>query len=175
MGRLLTSPQRTVDARLSRRENSGFLEQFRYIIVASQLLNGHINVSHYDRYQNANNDFLKDDKVSIFGPNYVRARYWVGSGGFVVATSLILSWVFRGNSGTGAFSKGRAVIAIVITVVVGIFLFTRTRRKWLRSLRMKAVEFAATFVENSQTFDILASNAVTLIQEVELVSRGYRL
>lgn len=172
---LMVLLQRTVDSRLSRRENSRFLERFRYIIIASQLLNGHVNVSHYDRHQNAERFFAEDEKVSFFGANYVRARYWVGSGGVVVATSLILSWVFRGNNGTGAFSKGRAVIAVIVTVVVGIFMFTRARRKWLRSLRMKAVEFASTFVENSQSFDILASNAVTLIQEVELVSRGYRL
>jgi hypothetical protein len=82
--------------------------------------------------------------------------------------------MFRGHS-DGIFSKGRAMIAVIVTVVMGLFLFTRARRKWLRSLRLKAVEFAAIFVENSQTFDILASNAVTLIQEVELVSRGYRL
>jgi hypothetical protein len=82
--------------------------------------------------------------------------------------------MFRGHS-DGIFSKGRAMIVVIVTVVMGLFLFTRARRKWLRSLRLKAVEFAAIFVENSQTFDILASNAVTLIQEVELVSRGYRL
>jgi len=168
--------QRTVDSRLGRSENARFLERFRYIIIASQLLNGHVNVSHYDRSQEQL--FSEDDhKAAIFGitATSARARYWIGSGGSVLASSLVLSWIFRGHSGDGVFSKGRAVIAVIIIVVVGIFLFTRARRKWLRSLRLKAVEFAAVFVENSQTFDILASNAVTLIQEVELVSRGYRL
>lgn len=172
---LLTALQRTVDSRLGRRENSRFLERFRYIIVASQLLNGHVNVSHYDRKPGTDNLFCDDEKTSgsaLFGSPNSRARYWAGSGGFVLATSLVLSWVFRGN---GTLSKGRAVIAVIVTVAIGIFLFTRTRRKWLRSLRLKAVEFAAVFVENSQTFDILASNAVTMVQEVELVSRGYRL
>ncbi|KAA8905478.1 Mysoin-binding motif of peroxisomes-domain-containing protein [Sphaerosporella brunnea] len=164
---------KTVDTRLSHSENSRFLERFRYIIIASQLLNGHVNVSHYDRSQGQN--FSEDDhKTAIFGNPYTKVRYWVQSGGFLLASTLVLSWVFRGN-GDGIFSKGRAVIAVIIIVIVGIALFTRARRKWLRSLRLKAVEFAAVFIENSQTFDILASNAVTLIQEVELVSRGYRL
>jgi len=166
---VLTTIQKTVDSRLGRRENSRFLERFRYIIVASQLLNSHVNVSHYDR--DGEPPFSDDEKSTIFGNSDSMIRYWVG-GGFALATSFILSWIFRGNS---IFTKGKAVIAVIITVVVGIFLFTRARRKWLRSLRLKAVEFAAVFVENSQTFDILASNAVTLIQEVELVSRGYRL
>ena len=172
---LLTALQRTVDSRLGRRENSRFLERFRYIIVASQLLNGHVNVSHYDRNPDADNLFSDDEKtpgIAFFGTSNSKVRNWAGSGGFVLATSLVLSWVFRGN---GTLSKGRAVVAVIVTAVVGIFLFTRARRKWLRSLRLKAVEFAAVFVENSQTFDILASNAVTMIQEVELVSRGYRL
>jgi hypothetical protein len=166
--------QRTVDSRLGRSENARFLERFRYIIVASQLLNGHVNTSHYDRKTDTDNLFSEDDGGSLFSNPYAKARYWVGSGGFVLATSFLLSWVFRGTSGSG-FSKGRAVIATVLSLIVGIFLFTRARRKWLRSLRSKAVEFAAVFVQNCQTFDILASNAVTLIQEVELVSRGYQL
>ncbi|KAI5798878.1 Mysoin-binding motif of peroxisomes-domain-containing protein [Geopyxis carbonaria] len=166
---------RAVDSRLGRSENSRFLERFRYIIVASQLLNGHVNVSHYDRKPDTDQLFSEEDPTTIFGQPLSKGRhYWVGSGGFVLVTSLVLSWVFRGTSGKG-FSKARAICALLLSLMVAVFLFTQARRKWLRSLRKKSVEYAVMFVENSQTFDILASNAVTLIQEVELVSRGYRL
>ncbi|TGZ81787.1 hypothetical protein EX30DRAFT_348201 [Ascodesmis nigricans] len=170
--------QRAVDSRLSRTENSRFLERFRYIIVASQLLNGHVNVSHYNRKLGDENMPLgeeDDDAISIFGQQFPKARYWMGSGGFVIVTSMMLSWVFRGSGGRAMFSKARAIAALCLSLVVAVFLFTKARRKWLRHVRLKAIEYAIIFVENSQTFDILASNAVTLIQEVELVSRGYRL
>lgn len=171
--------QRAVDSRLGRRENTQFLERFRYIIVASQLLNGHVNVSHYEGKPEANTSgglpFAEDegDDASIFGQQYAtKPRIWIGSGGFVLMTSVVISWVFRGGSG---FNKARAITVLVFTLVAAVVLFTQARRKWLRRLRAKSIEYVSIFVENSQTLDILASNAVTLIQEVELVSRGYRL
>ncbi|CUS09056.1 unnamed protein product [Tuber aestivum] len=167
---------RAVDSRLSRSENSKFLERFRYIIVASQLLNEHVNVSHYDRKSGPGPFSLDGDaSADIFGPQYAKSRYWAGSGGCVLVVSLLLAWVLRGGNGRNGVSKGRAIAALLLSVMVAISLFAHARRRWLRSLRAKAIEIAALFVENSQTFDVLASNAVTLIQEVELVSRGYRL
>lgn len=146
------------------------------MIVASQLLNEHVNVSHYDRKFEEDPLSLDEDASSdIFGSQYAKSRYWAGSGGFVLASSLLLAWVLRGGNGRSGIGRGRAIAALLLSVMVAIFLFAHARRTWLRSLRSKAVEFAALFVKNSQSFDVLASNAVTLIQEVELVSRGYRL
>jgi len=45
----------------------------------------------------------------------------------------------------------------------------------MRGFRVRMIEAATWFVENCQVFDIVTSNAITLIQEVELVSRGYHL
>jgi hypothetical protein len=146
------------------------------VIVASQLLSEHVNVSHYDR-KSAPDPFSLDGDPStdIFGPQYAKSRYWAGSGGCVLIVSLVLTWALRGGNGRGGISKGKTIAALLLSIMVAIFLFAHARRSWLRSLRAKAIEFAALFVENSQAFDVLASNAVTLIQEVELVSRGYRL
>ncbi|KAL7272079.1 hypothetical protein RUND412_005130 [Rhizina undulata] len=167
---------KTIDTRLSNNENSRFLERFRYVIVASQLLNEHVNVSHYDRKVDIDPLSTEEDVSGIFGSQYARARYWVGSGGFVVVVSYMLSWLLKGgSSGRSGVSIGKASAALLMSMLVAILIFAQTRRKGLRSLRTRAIEFAVMFVENSQTFDVLASNAVTLIQEVELVSRGYRL
>lgn len=175
---IILALQRAVDSRLGRRENTQFLERFRYIIVASQLLNGHVNVSHYDGRLEADKSggrpFSEDDDNSIFSKHYTtKPRLWLGSGGFVLVTSVMITWVFRG--GSGGLNKARAITVLVFTFVTAVFLFTQARRKWLRTLRARSIEYVSIFVENSQTLDILASNAVTLIQEVELVSRGYRL
>ncbi|KAF3923222.1 hypothetical protein ABW20_dc0110572 [Dactylellina cionopaga] len=48
-------------------------------------------------------------------------------------------------------------------------------RKKLRNLRTDTISTAEQFVENCQIFDVVVGNAITLIQEIELVSRGYRL
>lgn len=42
-------------------------------------------------------------------------------------------------------------------------------------MRMQAVSSASSYAESAQSFDAVALAAVTLIQEVEVVSRGYKL
>ena len=49
------------------------------------------------------------------------------------------------------------------------------KRQWLKFLRHQAVEAASALVGNAQALDSVSSASVVLIQEVELVSRGYRL
>jgi hypothetical protein len=45
----------------------------------------------------------------------------------------------------------------------------------LQTLRQQTVENASALVTNLQAFEASTSSALALIQEVELVSRGYRL
>jgi hypothetical protein len=49
------------------------------------------------------------------------------------------------------------------------------RRQWLKLLRNQSIHAASVFVANAQAFDASASASVVFIQEVELVSRGYRM
>lgn len=63
-----------------------------------------------------------------------------------------------------------AIIAIATVV-----LYAYARRQRLINLRMQAVEDASSVTSIAQSFDAVASAALTLIQEVELVSRGYRM
>ena len=54
-------------------------------------------------------------------------------------------------------------------------VYTYMRRQWLQYLRQESVEGASSLVTNLQAFEASTSSALALIQEVELVSRGYRL
>lgn len=90
----------------------------------------------------------------------------------MLVASVALSWMFRGN---GQKSGGSIFISLMVSGVVAGFWFLQEKRRWLRDLRGEAIDTATHFVENSQAFDLLAADAVTIIQEVELVARGYRL
>ena len=87
----------------------------------------------------------------------------------------MVGWVLKIGDDESYVGKGRAGLGLLGIVITAIIIFTNARRRWLRTLRGRAIELAAGFVESSQNYEILASNAVTFIQEVELVSRGYRL
>ena len=49
------------------------------------------------------------------------------------------------------------------------------RNQWLHYRRAQAVEKASSLMTAAQKFDAAASAGIMLIQEVELVSRGYNM
>lgn len=64
---------------------------------------------------------------------------------------------------------------IAVVTIAAVVLYAYSRRQKLVNLRVQAGEGASSVTSNAQNFDAVASAALTLIQEVELVSRGYRM
>ncbi|KAI9784133.1 MAG: hypothetical protein M1839_002637 [Geoglossum umbratile] len=174
VARLHDTFSRAINSRLRRAENARFLEQFRYIIVASQLLNEHINVSHYDPRGHPQHEGAADLGPSGGAQNApfnLTVLVATGVGAFVFA------WMIHWARGSGQLkpSKGRVIVVVSFFIIVATVLYAYARRQWLQYLRRQSVDAAAAFVESSQAFDVVASAAITLIQEVEIVSRGYRM
>ncbi|KAK5663427.1 hypothetical protein OQA88_3856 [Cercophora sp. LCS_1] len=140
-----------VASSIDRADNHKFIEQFRYTIVASQLLSGHSSTGQ---------------------PQYGRPR-GEGSEAGALLVAWIISWVYYG--GYSHLTKKRVVVAVLILVAGGLGSHVYIRHQWLRSLREQAVAEVTRFVAKSQDFDGASSAALVLIQEVELVSRGYKL
>ena len=94
-----------------------------------------------------------------------------GSSAFTCALSIW--WATR--QPRGQLSKARiALLGLIFTMILlsiyGVFV-----RQLRRYARTHAIEAASSMVSNAQDFDSHAHNASSLIQEVELVSRGFRL
>ncbi|KAK6498999.1 hypothetical protein TWF481_011569 [Arthrobotrys musiformis] len=171
-------------SRLAAGENLQFVERFRYILVASQLLNEQASVANYD-----GRDISSLPTPSTAGPpsdnNPFTIVTWFGTPGprfyaytaaSIVILSILISYLSRGGSERKmAFGKSRAAITLMLSMVLALLVFAQLRRKKLRHLRTDAISAAEQFVENCQMFDVVVGNAITLIQEIELVSRGYRL
>ena len=65
---------------------------------------------------------------------------------------------------------------MILMAVIGITAFYQYfRRQRLHNIRDQAMKSAASYAAVSRSFDAATSAAVSLIQEVELVARGYRL
>ncbi len=165
--------QTALHSRLGWTENAFFLEQFRYVIVASQLLNEHSNPNSYKRQK-------------FPPPSRDRPSLWETDQGFVpspygllftgvaaFALALSIRWLHK-RAATGFFRTGSLVTPLVVIVALVIFYYC-FRRQWLHYLRSQAVENASTLTTNAQEFDAAAFAGITLIQEVELVSRGYNM
>lgn len=161
--------QRAVNSRLGRADNERFLEHFRYLIVASHLLNepGGLRAP-------AVPNFAADGPAGP--PELQVATINLTGAALTGATAFVLVWLVHwSRSRASGFSRGRFVAVIAVFAALATAVYAYVRRQWLQYLRQQAVEGASTLVTNLQAFEASTSSALALIQEVELVSRGYRL
>ncbi|KAK5013525.1 hypothetical protein LTR16_004438 [Cryomyces antarcticus] len=173
VARIHSACSRVANSTLGRADNARFLEHFRYIIVASQLLNEHPGQSTFKG--------LAMRPPTPSGTT-ITANYQVVStsltGAAVTAlTAFALVWLIhwaRGSLQSG-FSRGRWLLVLTAFTIVATLLYTHARRQWLQYLRQQAIDGASMIVARTQVFEASTTSALTLIQEVELVSRGYRL
>ncbi|KAF9247426.1 hypothetical protein DTO006G1_3406 [Penicillium roqueforti] len=170
IGKLYGSCSSALNVRLPRSDNKRFLEQFGYVIVASQLLNEHSAPS----YTSAA-DVLSAKQPSDL-PS-LSTTFGVQGAIVTAATSFSIAWLLhwsRSRTGSG-FSLKKVGVLLILVPAVGVFFYAFAKRQWLKYLRHQAVEAAGAFIGNAQGFDSAASASVVFIQEVELVSRGYRI
>jgi uncharacterized membrane protein YcjF (UPF0283 family) len=155
---------------LGRADNTKFLEQFRYIIVASQLLSEHAYP-----IQGSQLELGKEWTSEVAAP-HLGSFTLTGATittGVAFGIAWTIHWVRRAGSRSSA--SGRTAIAITIFVVLATLLYAYVRRQWLQYLRQQTLVEISNLVAKAQGLDTATSAAVTLIQEVELVSRGYRM
>lgn len=162
--------QKALNSRLGRVDNAKFLERFRYIIVASQLLNSHSYL--------AQPGYGQSRDAAIPAPDAPQHGALTVAGISVTASiAFTLAWLVHWTRGgvSSAAGKGRMAVFLAVIVVLATVSYTYARRQWLQYLRQQTIAEISDFVHKSQEFDSAAAGSLTLVQEVELVSRGYRL
>jgi Mysoin-binding motif of peroxisomes len=165
---LISSLQQAVNSRLHRAENEQFLEHFRYTIVASNLLDEHPG---YARPVNL------PAQAPPQPEEYSLASWTVN--GVAVTTTLpftiawLIHWAVSARSGEIGWS--RLMVLIVALIASMSFLYVYARKQRLHTLRQNAVKSLTALTTNFEALEVSSSAALTMIQEVELVSRGYRL
>ncbi|KAK9495724.1 Mysoin-binding motif of peroxisomes-domain-containing protein [Lipomyces doorenjongii] len=168
--------------RLSQRENSRFLERFRYVLVTSQLLDENVPISAFGRSDNNEGKLDSDilDERNLKSKNGTRSdlgtgnKYWVGSGGCIVVVAVLFAWFFRGCDRliSGVNTKCKLLVGMVIGLSVSLFYYSHAWRKRLRTTRKTAIDYAAQFIKSNHLFDINMSRTIRIVQEVEFISRG---
>lgn len=162
-----------VNSRLGRADNIHFIEHFRYIIVASQLLNEYLDqgslqpgaVASHGLDGAADESEIAGVSTSVYGA--------IGTAAVAFVLVFLIHWARNGR--TGFVSKSRVALALTVFTVVGVIGYAYIRRQWLKFLRRHAVGAASTLTANWQAFEVSSSSALSFIQEVELVSKGYKL
>ncbi|KAK9324600.1 Mysoin-binding motif of peroxisomes-domain-containing protein [Lipomyces orientalis] len=168
--------------RLGPQENSRFLERFRYVLVTSQLLEENVSVAAFGRSEDPGDhfesQFLDSSSKSRKGNRtYLGGgtKHWAGSGGFIVVVAVLFSWFIRGGDRliSGAGTKCKLLIGMVVGLSVSLFFYAHAWRKRLRTTRKTAIDCATRFINNNHLFDINLSRTIGIVQEVEFISRGF--
>jgi Mysoin-binding motif of peroxisomes len=155
-------------SRIDRADNLKFIEQFRYTIVASQLLSGQSNAGQHHNHSRPGDHSTPPHN----GVVPTSTGLLITTAG-ALALAWTVSWVYYG--GYSQLTRKRVVSVLVVLVAVTLLSHVYIRQQWLRYLRNQALTEVTTFVSNSQDFDSASAATLSLIQEVELVSRGYRM
>jgi hypothetical protein len=138
--------------------------------VASQLLNTHSFVGQINRGQSLDASIPVPDAPQL--GNITLAGVAV-TASFAFALAWLIHWTRGGDNSTAG--KGRVVIFLVLLVVFSVISYAYMRKQWLQYLRQQSLVEVSEFVSKAQDFDTVVAGALTLVQEVELVSRGYRM
>lgn len=157
-----------VKGQLGRGENAAFLERFRYMIIASDLLNEHHQI------------YLKQGEPS--GPTSLDADHTVkpvfsthGVFGIAAAAFVLAAAIAWARTVSGPSSLAHITLLILLLGLGGVAAYSFARRKWLQHIRAQAADATRSFMSNAKALDAALSTAVTIVQEVELVARGYRI
>ncbi|EAS33884.3 uncharacterized protein CIMG_04908 [Coccidioides immitis RS] len=162
-----------LSAGIGKSDNERFLEQFGYIVVASQLLNEPTPPS----YSSITGAVTQSAKSTEGQPTSQPVVFDLYGAVFSALASFSVVWLFhatRPRHGTGWNIK-RIFVFVFFFAAVAVSFYIFARRQWLKYIRHEALNVATVLVGNSQNFDSVVAASVLLIQEVELVSRGYRL
>ncbi|KAJ3504663.1 hypothetical protein NM208_g16304 [Fusarium decemcellulare] len=151
-----------VAASIDRADNAKFLEQFRYTIIASQLLSGHSGLGQPQLNASGLNARANDEADSLLSTEGILASILAA-----LAIAVVLSWVVESG-----VTRKRLIFLLILCAAAVLLGQVYMRRQWLRYRRSQSLSEITAFIEKSHGFDSASGAALSLIQEVELVSRG---
>ncbi|EGX91786.1 hypothetical protein CCM_05943 [Cordyceps militaris CM01] len=157
--------QAAVAASMDRADNEKFLEQFRYMIIASQLLSGHTVAARRHAGAEALGPAIESNQSLLSNEGIIASI--LGA----LAIAVVLSWIF-GHKKDSYVTKKRLVLLVALLAASGALGQVYVRRQWLQYRREQSLSELSGFIINSHEFDSVVEATLALVQEVELVSRG---
>ncbi|KAJ4525099.1 hypothetical protein HRR83_000763 [Exophiala dermatitidis] len=143
--------------------NEEFLERFRYIIVASQLL--------YDDPKPRRQS--QDERTIELQPLSIRGAAITAGISFTIACVLHL---LRRRYKTSQPLRWSGILTYTLLLLGGCALLIYfLRRQYLDFVRRSAGSTLGKAVKDWHNFDATATEALRFVQEVEIVSRGYEI
>ncbi|KAG9296311.1 hypothetical protein G9A89_014903 [Geosiphon pyriformis] len=152
-------------------EENQFEERFKYLLCTSHLLNETLSIHFYDSRQPSQSDII--EARQYFG-GLTRRNLEIIFSALMGLAGILFVWVWESDSEN--FGAKFIQLSVAILPLLASFAFyRRMRRKAVKTMHDLALHLLEVLVYNCQAFDIKVNKALIMIQEIELVSRGYRL
>ena len=162
--------QAVVDITLGKGDNGHFLEHFRYTVIASQLLNDHVgptNTGSPTPQPASHGPLFSQHCASTTGALLVAFISFLFASIISVAKNHFKEkWV----SSTGSVALVSVISALFVFAISGYI-----RRQSLQNLRRQAIDAVTSLTQTLRALETFTNSSINLVQEVELVSRGYRM
>lgn len=137
--------------------------------MASQLLNAHTYLGQAIQGQSRDAAVPTPDAPPIGATSLAGAAV-------TASVAFALVWLIHWARGNGSSAgKGRMALCLLIIILLAMVSYAYMRRQWLQYLRQQSLAEISDFSTKAQGLDSVIAGALTLVQEVELVSRGYRM
>lgn len=138
------------------------------MIVASQLLNLQSYPSHTGNFRST--DLQTGDTLQTLS-------FTVTGVGTTALFAFLLAWSIHWvRSGANSIiGLGRIVILLTVIGAAGVVFFAYLQRRRLQRIRHDTLVELSELIFAAYNIDNAAASAISLIQEVELVSRGYQM
>ncbi|KAF9921992.1 hypothetical protein FBU30_007934 [Linnemannia zychae] len=153
-------------------EDAEFEERFKYLICTSPFLNKAATLHTHERGRRTD-ALLPIEYAANFSPGPFGYLLGVGT----IATLIARSALARTRVGRNPLLRpllSRAT-AIVLTIISSAWMLRILYRRKLRTTQNQALRSLQLLVNECQSLDGKVNRAIMVIQEIELVSRGYRL
>jgi hypothetical protein len=160
---------------ITKGEHERFLEQFRYLIIASQLLDEQARPA-----RRKTNRSLPEVDLTFRSQQRSDSDALTIHGVLATAvSSFLVAWAFhwvRSSTTDSARTLSTKIFAVIVLAVALVLVFrSYTWRYRSQRLRRNVIDGVSSLIAESHTLDGLNSTALTLIQEIEVVARGYEM
>ncbi|KAG0207613.1 hypothetical protein BGX28_001204 [Mortierella sp. GBA30] len=153
-------------------EDAEFEERFKYFICTSPFLNKNVTLSHGERGRRT------DSPMTIEYSKFSPGRFgYLGVG--TVATLIARSVLARTRVGRLPLARPllsrSAAVSLALASSAWMLRILASQRRNIQTTQNQALRSLQVLVSQCQALDAKVNRAIMVIQEIELVSRGYRL
>jgi hypothetical protein len=172
MEKMLRGIRCIIETGLSRTEDERFVEHFRYLIIASQLLSEQSRPGSFNPLSQMNAPNVRSD-------DFLEGSTSLEGAIVAVAISFAVVWVIHWSthirSSSLASSWVRGFLAMLFVLFGLALVYIYSLRNTSRRTHRNTTNATSGFVDHAHTFDGVISTSLKLVQEVEIVARGYEV